>query len=267
MVRVQDYPSIHKARLRFRYYAEEVRQEFQGKFSIFADSTLEPKAMGYKKRIYSSREVLQIALALAGLAMVTLFGRDVSWVCFARADSLERQGPKSEPSAQDIEAAVQNAFGSKVRVMASDHPFFLTGDYNGDGNADIAILVNIENGREGLTGHGVKFIDIDPHSKQNGVQIDPLSTSNHNCVGVAIIHGTPAGWMTSLPGNRYMFYECFSPFRLIHRKQRLRRGADARGPTPVLQGDAIELELETGGRTIVYWNGRTYRGFSRRIGD
>jgi hypothetical protein len=223
--------------------------------------------MGYKKRNHSSREVLQIAIALAGLAMASLPGREVSWVCFARAGSLERQRPNGEASAEDIEAAVHNAFGSKVQVMTSDHPFFLTGDFNGDGNADIAILVNIEKGREELTGHGVKFIDIDPHSKQNGVQIDPLSTSNHNCVGVAIIHGTPAGWMTSLPGNRYMFYECFSPFRLIHRGQRIRRGADARGPTPFLKGDAILLELETGGRTIVYWNGRTYRGFSRRIGD
>ena len=223
--------------------------------------------MNTGRRLYSSREVLQIAVALAGLAMGTLISRDVSGVCFARADSLERQRPNSGAAAEDIEAAVHNAFGARIQVMTSDHPFFLTGDFNGDGNTDIAILVNIENGRVELAGHGVKFIDIDPHSKLNGVQIDPLSTSNHNCLGVAIIHGTPAGWMTSQPGNRYMFYECFSPFRLIHRKQRIRRGDDAKGPTPILKGDSIQLELETGGRTIVYWNGRTYRGFSLRIGD
>ena len=223
--------------------------------------------MNAERRIYSSREVLQVAVALAGLAMATLISRDVSWVCFARADSLERQRPNTKAPAEEIEAAVHNAFGARVQVMTSDHPFFLTGDFNGDGNTDIAILVNIENGRVELAGHGVKFIDIDPHSKKNGMQIDPLSTSNHNCLGVAIIHGTPAGWMTSPPGNRYMFYECFSPFRLIHRKQRVRRGDDAKGATPVLKGDAIQLELETGGRTVVYWNGQTYRGFSQRIGD
>jgi hypothetical protein len=223
--------------------------------------------MNAERRIYSSREVLQIAVALAGLAMAALISRDVGGVCFARADSLERQRPTIMASAEDIEAAVHNAFGARVQVMTSDRPFFLTGDFNGDGNTDIAILVNIENGRVELAGHGVKFIDVDPHSKLNGVQIDPLSTSKHNCLGVAIIHGTPAGWTTPAPGYRYMFYECFSPFRLIHRKQRIRRGDDAKGATPVLKGDAIQLELETGGRTIVYWNGHTYRGFSQRIGD
>jgi hypothetical protein len=225
--------------------------------------------MNDQQRPYSRREIPQIAVALRGLAITMLVSCGVTfyWSGSAWADSVERQRPKTEVSKENIEAAVHNAFGAKAQVMTGDHPFFLTGDFNGDGNTDIAVLVNIENAREELAPYRVKFIDIDPHSKLNGVQIDPLSTSNHNCLGVAIIHGTPAGWTTSPPGNRYMFYECFSPFRLIHRKQRIRRGDDASGPTPVLKGDAIQLELETGGRTIVYWNGHTYRGFSQRIGD
>lgn len=226
-------------------------------------------SMNDEKRIRSSGDIPQIGIALIGLAIAILTSGHVAldWRCFASTDSRERQYSKTSVPTEDIEAAVRNAFGVKVRVLTRDRPFFLTGDFNGDGKPDIAVLVNIENAREELAAHSVKFIDIDPHSRRNGSQIDPLTTSRHNCVGVAIVHGTAAGWTITQPGNRYMFYECFSPFRLIRRNQRIPRGNGARGTAPVLKGDAIQLELESGGRAIVYWNGHTYRGFSQRIGD
>ena len=43
-----------------------------------------------------------------------------------------------------------------MRIDIDKLPFFLTGDFNGDGNRDIAVLVNIEKGREELASHNVK---------------------------------------------------------------------------------------------------------------
>lgn len=173
--------------------------------------------------------------------------------------------PSSNVPLEQIESVVHSAFGSNVEVRA-EGSFYLLGDFNGDGFSDIAVTVNIEE-FSNLKSHQVKFINIDPYSRLNGSQIDPLADEYHDCLGIAIIHGTAEGWKASNPTGKYMVYECFVPFRLVRKGQRIRRGGGSRGPTPVPKGDSILLELETGGTALVYWNGKTYRGFGIRLGD
>src|SRR5262249_2647114 len=111
----------------------------------------------------------------------------------------------------------------------------------------------------------VKYIDIDPWGGSNGLEKDPVSNMWNACVGIAVIHGTAAGW--DAPAAKYIFYQCFTPFRIVRKGQKIRRGRASTGPTPVPKGDSIQLDLENGATMLVYWNGKTYRGFGQRIGD
>jgi arylsulfatase A-like enzyme len=164
-----------------------------------------------------------------------------------------------------ISSTIRDQFGPKLKVFNDNSRYYLRGDFNGDGLGDIAVEVNVEEGREELKGHEVKYIDINPYEVTNGIESDPVSNMGQNCLGIAIIHGTAAGWHA--PSAKYIFYECFSDFRMIRKGQKIYRGSGSRGPTPVPKGDSIQLDLETGGTMLIYWNGKTYRGFGQRGGD
>lgn len=181
----------------------------------------------------------------------------------------KRRGSLSNVPLEQIETVVRNGFGSKVRVEShlGSEPFYLLGDFNGDGFSDIAVLVNIEEAKHALKDHGVKYVDTDPWSRRNGSQIDPMTHDIQNCLGIAIIHGTAVGWAAAEPAGKFMVYNCFSSFRRIRKGQRIPRGGGSRGRTPVPKGDSIFLDLETGGTALVYWDGKTYRGFGIRSGD
>ena len=169
---------------------------------------------------------------------------------------------------KQVRSVIHSGFGPKVEVESalSDDPFYILGNFNGDRFQDIAVLVNIEQARADLRKHNVRFVEVSPWSRRNGLQIDPETQDSHNCLGVAIIHGTALGWK-SADTDKFMFYDCFSSFRLVRKGHKVRRGSGSQGPTPRLKGDAIFLDLESGATAIVYWNGRSYRGFGIRMGD
>ena len=165
-----------------------------------------------------------------------------------------------------IWTVIQREFGAKVEVQDSSTPYYLTGDFNGDRYLDLAVLVSPEKAKAELVKNGVLFLDVDPFSPHNGKQVDPVSAMGQNCLGVAIIHGTENGWDTNNLG-KFMFYDCFSSFRIVGKGKKIRRGGASKGPTPLPKGDSIQLDLESGATAIIYWNGKTYRGFAQRQGD
>src|ERR1700730_11442912 len=151
-------------------------------------------------------------------------------------------------SLDQIQAAIRNGFGPRVKIESDlgNGPFYLLGDFNGDGFSDIAVIVNVEEAKGELKNHAVKYVDIDPWSGGNGAQIDPLTDDRKNCLGIAIIHGTALGWKAAEPAGKFMVYNCFSSFRIIRKGQRIRRVSGSRGPTPIPKGDSILLDLESG---------------------
>ena len=162
----------------------------------------------------------------------------------------------------ELTTAIRKNFGSKVRIVSDTKPFHLLGDFNGDGFTDIAVLVNPEGAQQELKLNGVKYIDVEPSSTTNGKELELESATFQYCLGVAIMHGTKEGWGLAKPGAKYLFYECFIPFRLIPKSTRIRRRyRSVRETPPKLKGDAIYLYLERDAASIVYWTGKTYRGY------
>ena len=168
-----------------------------------------------------------------------------------------------------IESIVIKEFGNKikyVRDLNSDAPFLL-GDFNGDNYSDLPVLLNIEEGKSDIATYGISFVDTNPYSPTNGRKIDPFGNIGQNCLAVGVMHGSSYGYGDFKAAAKYLTYECFSAFHFFSKKQIVRRGSGSNGLTTKPKGDSIKLDLETGGTSLIYWNGTTYKGFGLRIGD
>jgi hypothetical protein len=126
-------------------------------------------------------------------------------------------------------------------------------------------MVNVEKARDELLQHGIKLIDTDPYSKTNGSTLQMAKFEVHNCAGLAIVHGSANGWTE--PAVRFLTYDCFSSAKLFPRRRRVLAAGGSRAATPHLIGDGLVLDLENGGKSLIYWTGRTYKGYGLASGD
>jgi len=79
-------------------------------------------------------------------------------------------------STEEIAELIHDEFGPDVQVASSIlQNYYLIGDFNGDGNADIAVIVKPEGGKTKIGKFNVNFISIDPYSLKNGQEIDPVA--------------------------------------------------------------------------------------------
>ena len=191
----------------------------------------------------------------------------LSCLVLLTVSSVARPVTDQRPTLESVVSLVRSTITSQAEVFDRGNPWYRLGDFNGDGLQDLAVLVLVESGRGELRKHGVQFINIDPFSKRNGSEVDPLTDMGQHCLGLVIFHGSSRSWRGARLGVPVLVYDCFSACRVIRKGMRVRRGDCSSGRSPVLKGDALQLELETGGQTLVYWSGRTYRGFCLRNGD
>jgi hypothetical protein len=116
------------------------------------------------------------------------------------------------------------ALSSGYAVSGRINPFYLRGDFDGDGKADYAVLV-----RKG---------------EQQGVVLCLSRSRKPMLLGA----GTAFNKMNDLNFNAWQ----------VHPKaRRVERGVEESKP-PVLLGDAILLEWEESASAIVYWNGKHF---------
>jgi len=170
---------------------------------------------------------------------------------------------------EELSDLVRQQVSSKVKpaVGVISEPVYVLSDFNGDGFKDVAVVVVVEEGRDQLKNHGVRYLDVDPFSKTNGRELEPTEKMGHNCLGLVFLHGSAKDWDPRTISDKFFIYDCFSSIRQVPKGVPIRRGRTSAGPPPRLKGDAIVLDLESGAQTLVYWDGKTYRGFSIRRGD
>ena len=154
---------------------------------------------------------------------------DVNTRAITQSDSLLSSSPGAIRDAPDpVKRALANvSTGKEYDLSFRVNPYYLEGDFNGDGKRDVAVLV-----KERATGK----------------------------LGIAIVHGT-TGKVTILGagigiGNGGDDFEWMDSWQ-VHAKT---RAAHAAGETsvPRLRGDALLVEKSEAASGLIYWNGKRY---------
>ena len=152
-----------------------------------------------------------------------------------KAKEIVQSDSRSSPSAGPIskvpdaakKALTNGSAGKKYDVSFQVKPSYLEGDFNGDGKADVAVLV-----KERSTGK----------------------------VGIAIVHGTTgkvtvlgAGIAIGNGGDDFEWMDSWKVYSKTH-------GASSREETsvPHLCGDALLIEKSEAASALIYWNGKKY---------
>ncbi len=113
--------------------------------------------------------------------------------------------------------------GPGYEASSKVEPRYLTGDFDGDGKADTAVVVT--------------------RGREQGVTVCPGGTGTPVVLGA----GNAFNEMKNLD---------FTAWQVHGKKRRVARGMGA-GRPPVLGGDALLLEWESAS-ALVYWNGKRF---------
>jgi len=159
-----------------------------------------------------------------------------------------------------LSAAVQTSFGSLLEAVTYSKPFYLTGDFNGDGIQDLAIVVRVKGGRSSLPKDVRVLNPFDPGS---GITF-PTDPAKENKLAIALIHS----WKTAQPAGKFLLIG-ESPILILENSRPtsgpeagdmklLARTARRRNFPRAAKGDVILLVTEVGGDSQLYWNGKTY---------
>jgi hypothetical protein len=183
---------------------------------------------------------------------------------------------QSRPVRSEATNALRVSFGSAAEAVTTFDPYYLKGDFNGDGVADFLIVIRIT-GRNVLAGEGVRIVN--PFSASRKTAPTPM---DQQPLSLAIIHGARSG-KTARPTEMFLL-SGESPILILEndratsgqtgdRKDLMqlirKRGQHARGapraPTAA-RGDAILLGTEAADG-ILYWDGKTYRWHESEGGE
>jgi hypothetical protein len=169
-----------------------------------------------------------------------------------------------------VNEALNVSFGSSLEAVKAFKPYYLTGDFNGDGAQDIVIAVRIKGQRSDLP---TDVRVYNPFERPKAVfPADPTATPT---LALAIIHGARGGWQTPPALERYLMFGQ-SPVLILNYgrvtsgepndaknlmellKKGSKRMANFGWPPTAAKGDSIVLGTEATD-SILYWNGKNYR--------
>jgi hypothetical protein len=184
----------------------------------------------------------------------------------ATAESI---GSQPRPSTATVVGALKKSFGSALEAANNFKPFYLTGDFNGDGAQDILIVTHLR-GQRGELESDVKLYN--PFARPKAIYpADPIANPT---LALAIIHGSAPGWQTPPALEKFLLFGSSPVLILNHsrlistetqakldlmelrKKSAKRRGDD--WPPLAAKGDSIVLGTEATD-SILYWNGKNYR--------
>lgn len=183
----------------------------------------------------------------------------------------QTRDPKKIPPGQPavVAAALRTSFGSAVEAVTAFKPYYVIGDFNGDGAQDIVVAVRIKGQRSELP---TDVTIYNPFERPKAVYpADPSATPT---LALAIIH-SQAGWQTSAAAEKFLLFGQ-SPVLILNYGRATSGDPDAvktliellgKGskrlkdfgwPPLAAKGDSIVLGTEATD-SILYWNGKNYR--------
>jgi hypothetical protein len=162
---------------------------------------------------------------------------DLKTRAVTRSDLASSSTPNPGPQVHKIPNPVERAIrtGSLPKdydVSFHMDPFYLTGDFNGDGKVDVAVLV-----KQRATG-------------KLGIAIVHSSTNKVTILGA----GSPIG----NGGDDFAWMDIWQ----VYSKARGAHGAGETG-VPRLRGDALLLSKSEAASALIYWNGKRYVWFQQ----
>ena len=139
---------------------------------------------------------------------------------------LAQPGSKAKPN---VAALVKSALGDGIVPYAAVRPIFA--DFNGDGQQDLAVVVDFNKHLETWLKRGVVIHNLESPS------LAPMHLDNeqHFCFGLLILDHM-------LPAKKTIFYGCFTGWRL------------AKSSAP-----AIDLDMESGEKLRFFNDGARFR--------
>lgn len=166
----------------------------------------------------------------------------------------------------NIATAVQTNFGTAVEASTAFKPFYVNGDFNGDGAQDVALVVRIKERRSALP-KDVRVLN--PFEFERTIRF-PTNPATETKLALVIIHG----WKNPKPSGKYLLvgdspilildYQRVGSDQPADRQDLIglmpRRGRRSKGSTYPrgAKGDVILLGNQVGDNSPLYWNGRTY---------
>ena len=162
-------------------------------------------------------------------------------------------GDQSESDAQTARNVIAHYFTTKANISHTHHPSFVTGDFNGDGITDIAIL--FQPAKTVTTSRQVQTST--PWAFPGSVQSDAYQTS------LVIINGTSGGWFSPDTKVYALLDKSGSlqtpSFQLAVKRKSDKEYTHLQAMLPVKHtGDLIVLPTEAGIDTIIFWDRTKY---------
>ncbi len=134
--------------------------------------------------------------------------------------------------APEIRAIIEKRLLDRFLVSTHINPFYLHGDFDGDGQFDTALLI-----KERSSGkRGIAIL----HGKSNRIAV----------IG--------AGHKFDNGGDDFSWMDAWYVFQ----RGPVRRGADEKLP-PKLRGDALMVSKSESASALVYWNGKSYAWYQQ----
>lgn len=188
-------------------------------------------------------EALSKILLVVGGAVPTMLKVTVAlkiavalWVllpaCPVAADLPFAQNESLPPEVREVFS--QKGLTEKYEFSSPLNPFYLQGDFNGDGRRDTAVLIRSRS------------------SKKTGIAVFHAAGNQVFILG--------AGRRVAGAGENDSF-DWMDAWH-VYGKAEVKRGADESKP-PVLRGDALYVEKTESASAIIYWDGAAYRWYQQ----